>query len=53
VAIITVEEKAIVDSGTEFIIIIKEDHINVETLEEMVGETTQEVLSIRIIFRIF
>jgi hypothetical protein len=41
-----------VHSGTELIVIIEEDHINIETLEEIAGETTQEVLSIRIIFRI-
>jgi hypothetical protein len=43
----------VVDSGTELIITIEEDHIDIETLEEIIRETTQEVLSIKIIFRIF
>jgi hypothetical protein len=30
----------VVDSGTELIAIIKEDYIDVETLEKIVGEIT-------------
>jgi hypothetical protein len=52
VVIIAVEAKVIIDPGTELITIIKEDYINVETPEKIAGETTQEVLNIRIIFRI-
>jgi hypothetical protein len=53
VATIAVEEEIVVDSGIELIAIIKEDHVDIETLEKVVGETTQEVLSTRTIFRIF
>jgi hypothetical protein len=43
----------VVYSGIELIVTIEEDHIDVETLEEIAKETTQEVLSTRIILRIF
>jgi hypothetical protein len=52
VATIAVEEKAVVDSGTELIVTI-EDHMGIETIEKIIRKTTQEVLNIRIIFRIF
>jgi hypothetical protein len=53
VATIAIKEKAVVDSGTELIAIIKEDHINMETPEKIAGEITQEVLNTRTILRIF
>jgi hypothetical protein len=53
VATIAVEEEAVIYSGTELIITIEEDYVDVETLEEIAGETTQEVLNTRIILRIF
>jgi hypothetical protein len=52
VVIIVIEEEAVVDSGIKLIIIIEEDHIGIETPEKIAGDTTQEVLSIRIILRI-
>jgi hypothetical protein len=52
VAIIAVEEEAVVDSGTELMATIEEDHVDVETPEEVAGEITQEVLSTRTILRI-
>jgi hypothetical protein len=53
VATIAVEEEVVIDSGTELIVIIEEDHMDIETLEEMAGEIIQEVLSTRTILRIF
>jgi hypothetical protein len=53
VAIIVAEEETVVDSGIELIIIIKEDHAGGEIPEKIIREITQEVLSIRIIFRVF
>jgi hypothetical protein len=44
VVTIAVEEEAVVYSGTELIIIIEEDYINIKTLEEIAGETTQDTL---------
>jgi hypothetical protein len=53
IATIAVEEEAVIYSGTELIVTIKEDHVDIETLEKIARKTTQEVLSIRIILRIF
>jgi hypothetical protein len=52
VVITEVEDKVIVDSGIELIIIIEEDHMGIKTPEKVAGETTQEVLSTRTILRI-
>jgi hypothetical protein len=41
------------DSGTELIVIIEEDHMDIETPEKITGKITQEVLSTRIMLKIF
>jgi hypothetical protein len=43
----------VVDSGIELIVIIEEDHVDIKIPKKVAGKTTQEVLSIKIILKIF